>query len=182
MKAQKGFTLVELIVTCAVLGAALLVAIPGFANWLPDFRLRGAATDLFSNMHLAKMGAVKDNTNWAIVFETGSNRYRVCSHDGGDGDWTDHDETTEATVHFSAYESGVGYGGGNATKNATVSGGSLPTDGETYNTVLVFNSRGTCNAGYVYLQNEKDTAYAVGTRSSGVIRLVKWNPSNSEWE
>jgi hypothetical protein len=46
--------------------------------------------------------------------------------------------------------------------------------------VAVFNPRGTGSAGYVYLQNEKNTTYAVGTRSSGVILLRKWR--GSEWQ
>jgi hypothetical protein len=43
--------------------------------------------------------------------------------------------------------------------------------------VAVFNSRGTGSAGYVYLANSDGTAYAAGTRSSGVVLLRKWNGS-----
>jgi len=85
---------------------------------------------------------------------------------------------------LSDYESGVDYGHGNATKNATTTGGALPGDDISYNSnVAVFNSRGLCGGGYVYIENDKNTStYAVGTRTSGVIRLLKWNDSTANWE
>lgn len=180
---KDGFTLIELLVTVLVLVIMTMITIPGFARWLPDYRLRAAAREIYSSMQLAKMGAVRSNANWAIVFNTGSNSYRVCSDDGGDGDWTDGGETVEKTVNLTDYESGVGYGHGIAT---SAIGGGFGGDDVTYSSpanVLVFNSRGTCNGGYIYLENDKNTTtYGIGTRTSGVIRLLKWNISITDWE
>ncbi len=65
---KKGFTLVELAVAIAIIAILSAVATPVILRWLPDYRLRMAARDLFSNMQLAKMTAVKSNTNVAVVF------------------------------------------------------------------------------------------------------------------
>jgi len=183
-KRELGFTLIELMVAVAIFAIMAAIAIPGFSTWLPDYRLKSAARDLYSNMQLTKMGAVRANADWAIVFSTGSNSYRVCSDDGGDGDWTDGDETVEKTVNLTDYESGVDYGSGNATKNATTSEGALPDDDVSYtNNLAVFNPRGTGSGGYVYLENNKNTTtYAIGTRTTGVILLRKWNSSSVDWE
>jgi len=184
---KDGFTLIELMVTIAIMGIAASIAIPGFARWLPNYRLKSAARDVYSNMQLAKMGAVRENSTRRIVFATGAGSYSIWSP-GANGNWDGYagDDVQVKTVDLSSYQSGVGYGSGNATKAATTAGGALPGDNVSYNppaNVVVFNSRGTCNAGYVYLQNNKNTTtYGVGTRTSGVIRLLKWNSSTATWE
>jgi len=184
MMRKGGFTLLELLITFAIIAIMASIAVPGYSGWLPRYRLKSAATDLVSNMQLARMGSIKDRSDWAIVFDTGSNSYRICSDDGGDGDWQDGDESVEKTVSLTGYKSAIGYGHGNATQNATIAGGGLPGDDVDYSSnVVVFNCRGTATGGYVYLDNFKDNiTYAVGTRISGVVRLVKWNNSNSTWE
>jgi len=194
-----GFTLIELLVTMVVLAILVIIAIPGLATWLPEYRLRSAARDLYSNMQLTKTGAVKNNAQWAIVFDPGGNRYFICSDDGANDTWdgpaamggddtsapgAETDASDDNAVNLPNYESGIAYGHGNATTNATTGGGAFPGDEVSYNSnVAVFNSRGTGSAGYVYLENNKGaTTYAVGTRSSGMVRLVKWNSSSSDWE
>jgi prepilin-type N-terminal cleavage/methylation domain-containing protein len=181
MMKNDGFTLIELLVVLIVLGILASITIPGFSTWLPNYRLKSASRDLYSNMQLAKMGAIKANADWAIAFDTGANRYFVYS-DAGDGDWTTTgDNATEKTVDLAAYKAGVSYGHGNAAND--IPGGAFPGDDVSYtNNVAVFNPRGTCDEeGYVYLENSKTTTtYGVGTRTSGVIRLRKW--AGAAWE
>jgi prepilin-type N-terminal cleavage/methylation domain-containing protein len=196
---KDGFSLVELLVAMVILSVMVTIAIPVFGRWLPDYRLRRASRDLYSNMQLAKMGAVRNNTNWAIVFDVGGNRYFICSNDGGNNTWDGPaamggddvsvggaatDSTNDNAVNLGDYESGVAYGHGNATTNATVGGGPFPGNDVSYNNnVAIFNSRATGTGGYVYLENDKGTTtYAVGTRTSGVIRLLEWDSAANDWE
>lgn len=185
MTRRGGFSVIELLVAFVVLGIVAAIAIPGFSRWLPDYRLKSAARNLYSDMQLAKMGAIRANANWAIVFDPGvtPGRYSVCSDDGPNDSWDGPaamggDDVAEKTVDLAYYKSDVDYGHGNATSPV----GAGWDDDITYGAnVAVFNSRGTCNAGYVYLENSKNTTtYAAGTRSSGVIRLLKWN--GAAWE
>jgi len=190
---KDGFTLIELMVAIALLAIVASIAIPGFSRWLPNLRLKSAARDVYSNMQLAKMGAVKANADWAIYFDPGvtPGRYFICSDDNGDG-WdgppaVGGNDVVKKTVDLSSYESGINYGHGNATTNATVGGGSFPDDDISYTTpdnVAIFSPRGTVNnLGYVYLSHTKGVSYAVGTPTiSGVIILRKWNSSSSDWE
>jgi type IV fimbrial biogenesis protein FimT len=186
MMKNDGFSLIELLVVLVVLGIMASIAIPGFSSWLPGYRLKGASRDLYSNMQLAKMGAIKANADWAIVFDTtaGAHRYLVCSDDGADADWSaTGDNATEKIVDLAGYKAGVSYGHGNAAND--IPGGAFPGDDVSYtNNVTVFTPRGTCNeTGYIYLENSKNTTtYGFGTRTSGVTRLLKWNSSTSNWE
>jgi prepilin-type N-terminal cleavage/methylation domain-containing protein len=182
---RNGFTLLEVLVTFVVLAIVAAITIPGFAKWLPDYRLRAAAREVYSNMQLAAMSAMKSNSDWAIVFDTAANRYLLCSDRGSDDSWSGTaDNVVEKSVLLSNYESGVKYGHGVATKSATTPPEALPADDVSYQyNVAVFNPIGTGSAGYVYLENDEGTiTYAAGTRSTGIILLRKWNSSNSEWE
>jgi len=70
MKQSKGFTLIEVIVVVAIIAALAAVAIPGYINWLPNYRLNAAASDLFSHMQKAKLEAVRRRIDIGITFTT----------------------------------------------------------------------------------------------------------------
>jgi len=171
-----GFTLVELITALSMLAILCSIAIPAFSSWLPEYRLKSAARDLYSNMQLARMKSIKHNNNYKIIFDTAGRGYRLISPDG----------TTERNIYFMNYDKsgGIGYGGGKAVKNATVSGGSLPSDGVSYQSNKIsFNPRGLGSGmGYAYMNNKKGTAYAIGSWITGIIVLKKWNEYKKEWE
>jgi hypothetical protein len=132
--------------------------------------LKGAVRDLYSNLQLAKAGAIRDRADWAIEFP-GGNTYRVVARWGTD-------DVEYKTVSLGEYGSGVAFGAGNA--GASIDGGSLtavPTN------PIVFNSRGFTTdeaAVFAYLTNNKNTAFTVGTWASGAVVLRKWN--GSDWE
>lgn len=170
-----GFTLLELIVIVFIIGILASISIPVFSTLIPDYKLRTTAQELYSNMHLAKMKAIKKQTKYKIVFQTGANSY-ILKQDAG---------PTEKTVTLTSSGSGrdICFGCGDATKNATKSGGAPPSDGVSYSSnTATFNPRGMSSSGYVYVKNNKGTSYAVGTLSSGVIFLKKWRTSTNSWE
>ncbi|MBW2342352.1 MAG: prepilin-type N-terminal cleavage/methylation domain-containing protein, partial [Deltaproteobacteria bacterium] len=59
MKRSNGFSFIELLVTIVILGIVALIAIPGFSRWLPNYRLRAATRDVFSNFQHARLTAIK---------------------------------------------------------------------------------------------------------------------------
>jgi type IV fimbrial biogenesis protein FimT len=176
-KIPNGFTLMELIVTISILVILCSMAFPAFSSWLPEYRLKSAARDVFSNMQLARRMSIKANDNYRVVFNPGGDgSYRIVRPDG----------TTDRTINFLNYDKGggIGYGGGKATKSATTSGGSIPSDGVSYQyNKISFNPRGLGSGmGYTYLCNRNGTAYAIGSWISGIIVIRKWNEAKKEWE
>jgi type IV fimbrial biogenesis protein FimT len=155
VKKNSGFTLIELLVVIVVIGIFVAIGVPNFMSWLPKYRLKSAARDLYSNMQLAKMTAVKSNTNCSITYSTDPDQYVLSG-------------ALSKTVALGDYGSGVNFNGpGNETFAVAT---------------ITFNSRGTSNAGYAYLSNSGNTAYyKIGPLSSGVIKLQKWVGGTS-WE
>ena len=175
MRKQDGFTIIELIVVIAVIGIIAAIAVPDFMSYLPDARLKSAARDVYSNLQMAKMGAIKSNSSWAVVFNASDGTYQVCSGKGADNSWGGTDNDVVKTVDLNDYGSGVTFGKGKATSPI---GGTFGVDFITYSSpanVAVMNARGTSNGGYAYLTNVTDSScIGVGTRSSGIIRLLVW--------
>ena len=167
-----GFTLIETMVVVAIIAILSAIAIPSYIAWLPNYRLKSAAQDLYSNLQLAKMQAVKNNGTETVSFSvSGSVSDKYTKADG----------TTISL--YDVYEKSVWYGNGNATKEVDGSGyGGDPVTYSTPDDKVVFNSRGMTDngSGFVYLTNKKGTAYAIGSMSSGVIILRKWN--GSDWK
>jgi type IV fimbrial biogenesis protein FimT len=155
VKKNSGFTLIELMLVIVVIGIFIAIGVPNFMNWLPKYRLKSAVRDLYSNMQLAKMTAVKSNQNCTVTYSTDPDQYVLSG-------------ALSKTVVLGDYGSGINFNGPGSETFAVAT--------------ITFNSRGTSNAGYAYLSNSGNTGYfRVSPLSSGVIKLQKW-VGGSSWE
>ncbi len=170
---QGGFSLVELMVVIAIVGIVSAIVLPSVFN--PENNIRKAARELMGDMQQTRMQAIRTNQDWAIVFVPGTQQYLICSGPGPDNVWSaTGDNPIEKTVHLPTSAPGVRFGGGVALVDATVGAGALPADGVSFGSnVLTFNPRGTCPSGFVYLFY-RDASYAVGTLSTGLVRIRRW--------
>ncbi len=182
LRGNAGLTKVELLVAMSILAISTSLAVPAFSRWLPNYRLKGAVRELYSNLQLAKSGAVRDRGEWAVKFDASGNSYQVVSG-GPDRTYaTTDDNVVLKTVSLADYGSGLSYGAGSATRKVGRNepiGDSISFPGDR----VVFNSRAMTTGtlgGYAYLQNDQNACFAVGTWSSGIIVLRKWN--GSAWE
>ena len=183
---ESGFTLVELMVVVAIIAVIGAIAIPNLSP--ANARLKQASRDLYGNLQRMRTEAVKTNQDVGIVFDTANNQYILCQNAdtnntcsdlvGADGQTP---ETIITTISLTSYGSTVQYGCGAATQSVT--GGACPGSGVSYGgSSVVFTPEGRVRTmGYVYLQNNRNSSYTVGTPSlAGVVKMRKW--TNTSWE
>lgn len=151
---RSGFTLIELMVTIGILAIMAAVAIPGFSRWLPSYHLRSAAREVYSNMQLARLEAVKRNTDCVVTIDTDQNKYDI--------------SLVNKNVSLSQYGSGIVFEG--------------PSTSDLTDAGVTFTSRGSASLHiFAYLTNSEKTAfYRIEVMPIGTINLKKYN--GSDWE
>lgn len=83
-----GFTLLEVMVTVAIIGVLAGLAIGGIQTLLPKFRLNSAARQIRGDMQKCKMAAVRNGTECLMVFTEGTGpgdagNYTACFNSNG---------------------------------------------------------------------------------------------------
>ena len=195
MERAKGLTIVELVVVMCILAVMVLIAIPNIGRWLPRYRLRSAIRDVASSMQLARLGAIKENKEWAIQCDTNGQTYTVLSDDGPDDTWGTADDVgfkgdaspwTQSTWRLVDYRNisfgDNGYG--------SWFDGSGVGDGVTFvNNRVEFSPDGTAGpdlfngiVGSAYLQNNRRGAACARIRftATGAIEVAHWD--GDSWE
>jgi len=179
MDRPAGFTLLEVIVTIALIGIAAAIAAIALGQWLPGYRLKGAAGDLFNNLHHTHSQAITENRPWAILFNASAPQGYVVVSSGPDNTLGTADDIETRSTSLATYGSSVAFGYQAGVE--IVDGATAVTDAVDFaGDQAVFNPNGTSTGGYVYLTGNADRTYAVGTFASGVVRMKRWN--GSSWQ
>jgi prepilin-type N-terminal cleavage/methylation domain-containing protein len=67
-KTQKGFTIIELLITVVILGILVAIAAPSMYSILEGRKLKGAAENLFADLMFAKTESIKRNNEVILSF------------------------------------------------------------------------------------------------------------------
>jgi len=73
----KGFTLIEILVTVALIGIISAIAIPDWGTVLLTFRLKGGARQVQADLDWAKWRAIHENANYELIFSATNNNYTI---------------------------------------------------------------------------------------------------------
>ena len=80
---DRGFSLVELMVVLSILVLLSVLAAPAFLEYVPKYRVDGAAKALASEMSLARMKAISGNTRTRASFDVTNKTVTIESVDAG---------------------------------------------------------------------------------------------------
>ncbi len=73
-----GFTLLELMVTIAIIGTVLAIVTPNFFGYLGGSQLRASSQEIYGYFQKAKMEAIKQNYPVTVIFDfTDNGSYQI---------------------------------------------------------------------------------------------------------
>jgi prepilin-type N-terminal cleavage/methylation domain-containing protein len=167
---DQGFTLLEIVVVMAIIAAGLVIILWGMNAILPELHLKEAVRNLKSDMHLARLTAIRKNTFIVLEFNIDENSYKIYMDDGG-GDSVkannyckDPGETSLKFIrmhpHVDMYSATFGSVAGK----------------------FAFNSRGSIDglAGGIYMHNKIDSYRGLTVSRIGKL-TIKTSTDGSNW-
>ena len=169
----QGFSLVELMVTIALIGILGTIASPYLMSWGPNYKLKGAAQNLYSSFQKARLEGAKRSTNIGITFNLATNSYQVFVDDGA----------------------GAGGNSGNATRDGTeiiLLNRTLPSTCSFVTASFAssgartgYNSRALplgARIGTVVLKNNQSRRYELALSLAGHVRMRISTDNGVNWK
>ncbi len=86
-KRANAFTMLEMILVLVIISITLITVAPLWRNYLNRWDLETAARRMVARIRETQQKAIRDNTDYRIVWDTGNNRYTIEKYDGGA--WSD---------------------------------------------------------------------------------------------
>lgn len=85
MKVQRGISMIEVVVTIAIMGILMATAMPSMGDWLRNAKVRNAAESIQNGLQQARAEAVRRNR--PISFNLVSTLDNACALSSSNGSW-----------------------------------------------------------------------------------------------
>ena len=162
---KKGFTMAEVLVTISILAIMAAISVPTFISWLPTHRLQTSARQIYDDLNLAKMEAVKRNTDVCVVFYPATEKYTVFVDKDGSGNLNSGDITLQS-------------------KNNVALEKDVDIINTNFGNTIGFNNRGmvaTATPGDIFLTNPTGIKMKITVINSGNISILYSKDGGATW-
>ncbi len=147
VRAERGFTLTEVIVVLALIAILTAISVPPFVQWMSNAKYRASARNVQSILRETRSKAINTNLEHRVEFESNNRRYRVKQ-----GNRSCYSNNWSTIIDWTNFPAGV-----NMKANVAA---------------IHINPNGTANAGTIAIQNETSTTkFEVRIASTGRIRI-----------
>ena len=85
MRIQRGFSMIEVVITIAIMGILMATAMPSVGNWLRNSRVRNTAESIQNGLQRARMEAIR--LNRPVSFSLVSDLTNSCTLASSSGSW-----------------------------------------------------------------------------------------------
>ncbi len=148
---QKGFSLVELLVTIGIIAVVAAIAIPQLQGYATNSRLKSAARDIMGDIFLCKERAIAENRMYRIAFNIDpANTYTIeqCNSTG-----------SSCTAGYIVIQAKTPTTFGNDIRITNAAFGA--------NSTIDFQTRGTTESGNIVLTNGRNSTATITTNITG---------------
>ena len=76
-RGKRGYSLTELLTVVGMVGVISMVALPTFMQIIPQYRIRGAASELAASMRMIRSKAISTRSQWRMVVDPTNDRYWI---------------------------------------------------------------------------------------------------------
>jgi prepilin-type N-terminal cleavage/methylation domain-containing protein len=188
-KFMPGFTLIELMVVVGILSLLMAIAVPATIHYRATANLRGAASEIFSELQSAKVNAIRRSSQVVVEFKDHSftsagqvGSYRVFQDTNQDWSDTKADGSAETIlVDWTDMPGLVSLVRADFTDNGGEGGSSTKMVGFNNHGLAARAVNGTFVFGEVILRNSRNTYMRLVVTPAGMVQ-IQTKSEDSEWQ
>lgn len=191
---ERGTSLLELLITAAIIGIFALLAVPAFATYRRHAAVTDAAAEIRAIFRLVRSRAITRHNASAIKFAKTGNQWTYALHDDGDGDGVRNDDIASGVdKHFAPPRLLLTH-----SKLASIElppnlsikdpdGEKLTSDSSAVqfgrSTLCSFSYEGESTPGTIYITDRAGELWCARVYgATGKVRLLRYNSGSRRWD